>query len=520
MVCDLLDLRAHRAFVVVCIIVLIAVFIVKDAFLMLVYYIQARFVFNNRFATQQKVLHAFMTRPYEYFLSAKSGEMLRVIQGDVAQVFNLLMILLSMSTEMMVTLALVVTIFVVDPAMTCFVAVLLLAVLTVIAKVLRPMLRREGLALQKHSIMTNQWLLQAINGIKEVKVTNKEAYFEKQFETSGRKAIRAARLNEVFGNVPRLLIEMISVCSMLGVIAVMIYQGRELETLIPSLGAFAMAAVKLMPSANRIVGAMNSIAYSEPALDKLLEDLRILEEPADAGSCDKMTDKPEVQLSLQKDIRLQHVSYKYPSGEKYVLEDAEMCIPVGKSVGIVGKSGAGKTTAVDILLGLLAPQEGQVLSDGVDVMCDYGEWLSHIGYIPQMIFMLDDSIRANVAFGMEPGDVSDEQVWRALEEAQLADFVRTLPEGIDTQIGERGVRLSGGQRQRIGIARALYTDPELLIFDEATSALDNETEAAIMESINSLHGRKTMVIIAHRLQTIEGCDMVYRVEQGKIRRER
>ena len=192
----------------------------------------------------------------------------------------------------------------------------------------------------------------------------------------------------------------------------------------------------------------------------------------------------------------------------------------GEFVSIMGASGSGKTTAIDILLGLLVPQEGQVLVNGVDIQEDYAGWLAHIGYIPQMIFMLDDTIRGNVAFGISRSDVDENQVWKALEEAQLADFVKSLPRGLDTTIGERGVRLSGGQRQRIGIARALYTDPELLIFDEATSALDNETEAAIMESINSLHGKKTMVIIAHRLGTIEECDMVYRVEDGKISRER
>ena len=197
-----------------------------------------------------------------------------------------------------------------------------------------------------------------------------------------------------------------------------------------------------------------------------------------------------------------------------------MEIPIGQSVGVVGTSGSGKTTAIDILLGLLVPESGEVLVDGNNIQNNYEGWLAHLGYIPQMIFMLDDSIRGNVAFGIESNRVDDHMVWKALEDAQLADYVHTLPDGLDTQIGECGIRLSGGQRQRIGIARALYTNPELLIFDEATSALDNETESAIMESIDALHGKKTILIIAHRLTTIEGCDMVYRVEKGKIKRER
>lgn len=228
----------------------------------------------------------------------------------------------------------------------------------------------------------------------------------------------------------------------------------------PAIGAFAMAAVKLMPSANRIVAAMNTMTYYEPGLNKTLDNIKILRENKEESNV--VEHKGDADFTLNKEIILSSISYKYPNTDKYVLHEANMAIPVGKSVGIVGVSGAGKTTAVDIILGLLNPQEGQI----------------------------------------------------------LAEFVRGLPQGLDTTIGERGVRLSGGQRQRIGIARALYTNPELLIFDEATSALDNETEAAIMESINRLQGKKTMIIIAHRLQTIAGCDMVYRVGDGKIERER
>ncbi|MBP5305373.1 MAG: ATP-binding cassette domain-containing protein, partial [Lachnospiraceae bacterium] len=252
---------------------------------------------------------------------------------------------------------------------------------------------------------------------------------------------------------------------------------------------------------------------------KLLENLEQLESDNEKYASENKREK-ECDLTLDKEVKLTDITYRYPNSNKHVLTDAEMLIPAGKSVGIVGTSGAGKTTAVDIMLGLLRPEKGQVLTDGVDVMKSYDEWLSHIGYIPQSIFMLDGTIKENVAFAVKEDENTDAKVWHALEEAQLADFVRELPDGINTQIGERGVRLSGGQRQRIGIARALFEDPEILVFDEATSALDNETEAAIMESINSLHGRKTLIIIAHRLQTIENCDIVYRVAGGKIKQER
>ena len=272
-----------------------------------------------------------------------------------------------------------------------------------------------------------------------------------------------------------------------------------------------MAAVKLIPSTNRLIFYINEIFYGEPALDKLVEILNKKEDYKE-----KEIGSKQLYITLKDKITISNIFYHYPNTEKNILYNAKMEIPVGSFVGIIGASGSGKTTVVDILLGLLKPQKGNVFSDGVDISSNYEEWLSHIGYIPQMIFMLEDNIRNNIAFGVPEDEIEDTKIWKALEDSQLLDFVNQLPEGLDTQIGERGIRISGGQRQRIGIARALYTNPELLIFDEATSALDNETEAAIMESIHSLYGKKTMIIIAHRLQTIKKCDIVYKVENEVI----
>ena len=252
--------------------------------------------------------------------------------------------------------------------------------------------------------------------------------------------------------------------------------------------------------------------------DNLQEEIR--DENVDYDETTYRTKKHVEKLPVTKEIWLKDVTYRYPNSDVLIFDHASMCIPVGKSVGIVGTSGAGKTTAVDILLGLLRLQSGEILADGVEVREHYESWLKNIGYIPQTIFMIDSTIRKNVAFGCAEDEIDDRKVWQALQEAQLDEYVRGLPEGLDTGIGERGIRISGGQRQRIGIARALYEDPEVLVLDEATSALDNETEAAIMDSINRLHGRKTLIIIAHRLQTIEKCDIVYRVENGQAVRVR
>lgn len=526
-ICEILDLHSTGAFMIVVIVALIFVYIFKNIYLFLEYYVQYRFVYNNRFSVQQRLMDVYLRRPYEFFLNAESGEIMRVVTHDVTDTFILLSRLLSFFTEAVISAALIAAIIITDPLMACLIAVVMGGVLLLINWMIKPILRAAGVKYQRNSAKSNQWLLQSVSGIKEVKVANKEDFFLAQFSKYGKLTIESEKENSVLSTVPRLAIESFGVSTMLAVIAILMWSGREIDTMLPQLSAFAMAAVRLLPSVNRMSSSLNSLSYYEPALDKMLEHLTVVERWEKEGKDDSLKKHAAQNCSetsgfaaLKHQVELSDITYSYPNTEQPVLEHANMVIPVGKSVGVVGASGSGKSTAIDILLGLLPPQGGVVLADGADIESDYRGWLSHLAYIPQMIFMLDDTIRANVAFGIPPDQVDDTQVWKALKEAQLEDFVRSLSDGLDTTIGERGVRLSGGQRQRIGIARALYTNPELLIFDEATSALDNETETAIMESINALHGHKTMIIIAHRLTTIEECDMVYQVGDGRIVRER
>jgi ABC-type multidrug transport system fused ATPase/permease subunit len=260
---------------------------------------------------------------------------------------------------------------------------------------------------------------------------------------------------------------------------------------------------------------MTDISYFKPCLDYVYENMNINEISKKTNQTLKPVDETKT-MELKDKIELKNIVYAYPNTDKLIFDNANMQIPYGKSVGIMGPSGAGKSTIVDILLGLLKVREGTIECDGVNIFDNYPAWLSQIGYIPQSIYLVDEPIRNNIAFGIADDEIDDNRIWEVLEEAQLKEFIETLPEGLDTAIGDRGVRLSGGQRQRIGIARALYHNPEILVFDEATSALDNETEAAVMEAINSFHGRKTMVIIAHRLNTIEKCDIIYKVDEGQI----
>lgn len=512
----ILGIRSYRTFLVFLALILALIYIIKNAFLLFNMNVQNRFVYNNQFETQKKLLHDLLLRPYEFFLGIDSGEILRVITNDTSLTYSLLTNVLMFFSEMVVSIALVVSIFIMAPFITVVMAAVLLVVVLIIMSIIRPFLERASLKSQGAYSSMNKWLLQAIQGIKEIKIMRKEGFFEEEYNKAGRVYVRMNRQTTTLSQMPRFIIEAASMSSFLVTISYMIYKGMDLERVIPILSAIAMAAIRILPSINRISSCMSAMAAYEPYLDKMIENLKEVSISDDNNSWQQ---EGFIQR-LKNTFGFYNICYSYPSGNGYVFNYATMMIEKGQSIGIVGASGAGKTTAIDILLGLLRPQNGSVIVDGKEIFMDWKGWLSQVGYIPQSIFILDGSIRANVAFGISDDRVDDDAVWKALEEAALLDYVKALPDKLDTELGERGVRLSGGQRQRIGIARALYFNPSVLFFDEATSALDGDTESAIMESINSLQGTKTLVIIAHRISTIEKCDHIFRVENGSVIRER
>lgn len=520
--CNVFRIDNTRDLTIFVMVALVLVFAVKNAFLFLQQKIQLKFVYTNQFATSRRMMINFMQRPYEYYLNADTAVIQRSITSDVNNMYGLILALLQLISEGIVFVCLAAASLVADVWMSLTVTALLVVVLLIIKCILKPIMKKAGEENQEYYSGLYKWIDQSVMGIKEIKIANRENYFINEYSKCGAGYVSAVQRYNLYNATPRLLIETVAITGMILYMMVQLLHGTQVEDIMPQLGLLAVAAMRLIPCANRINNHLTSIAYFEPFFmgvsDNLQEDIR--DESIDYSE-ETYLEKQEVEkLEIKDKIELKQISYKYPNTDVLIFDRADMVIPVGKSVGIVGTSGAGKTTVVDILLGLLRLQSGEILADGVEVREHYAQWLKNIGYIPQMIFMLDSTIRKNVAFGCPDEDIDDDKVWEALKEAQLDEFVRGLPEGLDTSIGERGIRLSGGQRQRIGIARALFEDPEVLVLDEATSALDNETESAIMDSINRLHGRKTLIIIAHRLQTIEKCDMVYRVENGKAVRER
>ena len=505
-------------FTVIIMLALIGVFIVKNLFL---YYQQKKtfaFVYTNQFRTSERMMKNYLRRGYEFYLNADTAVVQRTITSDVNNMYALILALLQLLSDIIVFVFLVTFCFLQDPVMTILVAGVLLVLLVLIKNVLKPILRKAGEDNQNYYSGLFKWISQTVQGIKEVKISCTEQYFVSEYVKCGKGYVEAVQKYNLYNNIPKLLIETVCVISMMGYMIYMTASGGSSDDMVTTLTAFAAAALVLLPCVNRVNNQINNISYFEPFFMGVSDNLQdeISSEKTDMTFAADTVEK----INMADQIELKGIVYAYPNTEKRIFDKADMIIPIGSSVGIVGTSGAGKSTVVDILLGLLKVHEGEILADGVNVLGQYRSFLKNVGYIPQMIFMLDDTIRRNVAFGVPEDKIDEERLWEVLKEAQLDAFIKTLPDGLETTIGERGIRLSGGQRQRIGIARALYNNPEVLILDEATSALDNDTEAAIMESINRLQGKKTLVIIAHRLQTIEKCDIIYRVENGKAVVER
>lgn len=514
---SVLKMKTLESFVVFMLILLIFVFIFKNLYLLFMYYVQHSFIANSQYRISRDLLKVYLNKPYEFFLSANTADVLRTVYSDTTGVFSLLLQCIQFLTELIIGICLGITLLFMDFKMTIIMSILLVGITGLTNLVLKKRIRNIGeQSRQKQSLMYKS-IMQSIMSIKDVKVFGKEDSFLDTYKVHGKSYYQLVRDNNVFNAIPRLVIETTCIGGVLAYLAISILLGKDVTAMLPQLTAFAVAAMRLMPCAGRLSTYLANISYYRPTLDFVYEHVEF-PKVVDEREADKLTAfSTEKTFVLTKELLLENISFHYPNSEKYIFKNANMLIKAGQSVGIVGASGAGKTTIVDIMLGLLQMETGVIKCDGKNVMEDYQSWLCNIGYIPQTINLIDDTIRANVAYGYPEGSIDDKQVWSVLEEAQMKQFVEQLPEGLNTKIGERGVRLSGGQRQRLGIARALYHNPELLILDEATSALDNDTEAAIMDAINHFHGKKTMLIIAHRLKTIEDCDVIYKVEDGLIK---
>lgn len=493
---------------------IIAIFIIKNLYLVVEKYAIYHFSYNIQRKISTNLLKAYMSEPYTFHLNKNISVLQRSIQEDADLFTKAIIHFMELVIEITVCLALGFYLFRVSQSITVIVLSLLIICAGFFMVLSRKFAKNLGKDCQEYKAKLYQWMNQSLGGIKEVKVLNRESFFISSYEKYFRKYAKGLKISRLLGVMPKYIVEMVSMSGLLLAIIIKMNYGRsDIVKFIPQLAAFAVAAFRLLPSVGRINEHITNIMYAAPSIELVYHDLKEVQ-----GISKAFEDGEVEDWKFNKELEIKNVCYHYPGMNENVIDYGNFCIQKGQTVALIGESGAGKSTMADIILGLLEPQYGKVKADAMDIFKNINLWHKEIGYIPQTIYLSDDSIRNNVAFGVYEENIDNDAVVEALKKAQLYDFVEGLSDGMETLVGDRGVRLSGGQRQRIGIARALYHNPEILILDEATSALDNDTEKAVMEAIENLHGEKTMLIIAHRLTTLKNADIIYEVVNGKIKK--
>lgn len=513
LVYEILHLQSVNQLIIVLSFAIVVVYIAKNAYLAVMYNSQYRFSYDNQRELSVRMMECYIRQPYFFHLSHSSSEMIQKILNDASMLFAAVLGSVQLFTEILVCMVLILYLLFMDVAITLGVSCVMVFFLAFYFLVLRRRIQEMGVEIRKDNVAISKRIIEGFGGIKEVKVLDREDYFVNAFDGSYRKYAECFRKYQVYSILPRPLMEAVCISGLMLVVAFKIYRGVDMEYFVPVLSVFAIAAFRMLPSFSRITSHLSVVIFNKSAVDSVYMDLKEMEQLSNREKNDMYSGK---QIGFEDKISVCNLSFTYPNSTNEVLHNISLEVKKNSTIALIGPSGQGKTTLADIILGVLHPSKGHILVDGADIQDYMYSWHQKLGYIPQTIFLVDDTIRSNIAFGIEREKIDEAAIWNALEEAQLKEFVETLEDGLDTRVGERGVRLSGGQRQRIGIARALYNNPDVLILDEATSALDNDTETAVMEAIDNLQGNKTLIIIAHRLTTIRNCEYIFEVNQGCV----
>lgn len=510
---DGLHFSSTKNFMIALSCAIIAVYLIKNIYLIVEKNCIYKFSYSTQMRLSTRLLETYMKEPYTFHLNKNIASLQRTIQEDTGRFMQVILYFMELATELVVCLVLGIYLLFVSKSITIIVVSLLVVFVGTFLACTRRYSNQLGRDNQVYQGKIYQWMNQALGGIKEIKILERDSFFVDEYQKYYAKFARGLRLSRTISILPKYLVEAVAITGLLiAIIVKMTFGEADLIYYIPQLTVFAVAAFRLMPCVGRINEYATNMLYAFPSVDLIYKDLVEIEDYVE-----KQDHEVAEKWNLKNAIEVKDVTYYYPDTEEPVIDGASLTIQKGKTVAFIGASGAGKTTMVDIILGLLVPQKGVVMADEINVHEKPKTFHAQIGYIPQVIYLSDDTIRNNIAFGVKEAQIDEAAVQAAVEKAQLTEFINSLPHGLDTIVGDRGVRLSGGQRQRIGIARALYHDPEILVLDEATSALDNETESAVMEAIDHLQGLKTMIIIAHRLTTIRNVDKIYEVGEGKVR---
>ncbi|EKU70811.1 ABC transporter ATP-binding protein [Selenomonas sp. F0473] len=509
-----LGIYTHTELIIGLAILLIILYILKNIYLAWQMRLQIKFALSNQIQFSKELMANYLAKPYLFHLNHNTATLLRNVSSGASTVFSGILIpTFQLLTELITAITIWIMLVAADPFTAIIVAGIIGGAIYALLRSFRRSIDAAGHVQNDYAVAYIQAVNQGLGAIKETKVMRKETFFLQEFEQNYEK-FGAANLHFLFLNqLPRMIIETLVVCALLFLIIGKLAVGNEPMDIVPLLGVLALAAFRLMPSANRIVSISNGIKFQIPLFDELYRELIAIKSRKYHRRTLQLADMPP-PLPFTDEIHVEHLGFCYPGREEEVLSDVCFSIPKGSFIGVVGPSGAGKTTFVDILLGLFNPTRGMITVDGVDIRKELRAWQANIAYVPQSIYLIDASVRENVALGESPEAIDDARVEKALAMAELDTFVNTQPKGAYTMVGERGVKLSGGQRQRIGIARALYQQPAILILDEATSALDTETEKSITDTILKFKGQLTIIAIAHRVSTLAGCDFKVKFENG------
>jgi ATP-binding cassette, subfamily B, bacterial PglK len=503
-----LDNPSHEKLVVFSMLALVGVALLKVLFLAFLAWRQARFSFGIKSDLSLRLFTGYLRQPYPFHLKRNSAELIRNAMGQVDELMSAVVSCMTITLESLILSGILILMLVVEPMGTLIVAITFGLASWGFYRFTQGRILHWGKAYQHHEGLRIQYLQEGLGAAKDVKLLGCEKEFIDRYQARNLGSAQVGKWRTILQSLPRLWIELLAVAGMVAIVLLMIAQNSPMESLVPTLGLFAATAFRFMPSINRLLNALQNVRFTWPVINNLHQELCLLEEVEPLKKCSP--------LPFKKDLILESVNFRYPSTKVLALKEINLSIKQGESVGFIGSTGVGKSTLVDIILGLLVPASGVVKIDGIDIQTNPRGWQDRIGYVPQSIFLTDDTIRSNVAFGLSGDRVKDVVVWDSLRSAQLEQFVKDLPEGLDTRIGEGGVRLSGGQRQRIGIARALYHNPSVLVLDEATSSLDTITEGDFIDAVCALKGNKTLIIVAHRLTTVEHCDYLFRLKNGEI----
>ena len=501
---------SHKEVIIGGMSLLIIIFLIKTLFLAFLYWFQNKFTSTLQVQLTTNLYAIYLNQDYQFHLNRNSAELIRNTQMEVVLFNRAANALILISTELAIIFAVVFTLTIVEPFGTFIVFIILSFSILIFHQLSKKKLVQWAEKRQDLSKEINQFLLEGLGGVKDIKLLGREDYFIDNYNLKNKLWARINILQLTLAQLPRLYLEFLGIFGLVILVIVMVLEGNPIDTLLPTLVVFAAGAFKMIPGFNRIMGAIQNVKLTVPVVNVLFNEF----------SFDKRLEKTSSnELVLRSEIFVQDVIFKYQNTQKSVINKINFKINKGESVGFVGKSGSGKSTLIDLILGLMNVNEGSILIDGTNINDNIRGWQNNIGYVPQNIYLTDDTLRKNIALGISEDQIDDKSIIRAMKQAQLNDFVQDLEEGIDTYVGERGVRLSGGQCQRIGIARAMYHSPSVLVLDEATSALDSATEKSVMEAVYQLKGEITIIIVAHRLSTLSSVDKIYHLERGKLIKE-